>query len=78
MSTVPERLEGVVWLTDDILVYGKDQEDHDTRLKAVLRYLEERNLTFNLVRCSFSQTRVKFLGHINDDTGIHPDPEKHL
>ena len=35
MSEILQGLDGVVCLIDDILVYGKDQEEHDTHLTAV-------------------------------------------
>ena len=75
MSKVLEGLEGVVCLIDDILVYGKDEEEHDARLRAVLRRLEE-GLTLNRDKCSFRTNRVKFLGHVIDGSGISLDPEK--
>ena len=61
---------------DDILIHGKDQAQHDTRLKAVLQRLQEAGLTLNSEKCRFSQSCVKFLGHLVDQEGIHPDPDK--
>ena len=37
-----EGLVGVDEVVDDILVYGKDREDHDAKLEAVLRRTRER------------------------------------
>ena len=76
MSKVLEGLEGVVCLVDDVLVYGKDQEQHDERLRAVMERLQREGLTLNHEKCTFSQSRVKFLGHIIDQFGISPDPDK--
>ena len=45
-------------LIDDILVYGKDAEEHDARLKAVLKRLEVEGLMLNRDKCSFKATRV--------------------
>ena len=70
--------EGVVCLIDDILVYGRTQEEHDERLSEVLSNLQEAGLTLNKDKCKFSQTRVSFLGHIVDDCGVRPDPDKIL
>ena len=74
MSKVLEGLEGTVCLIDDILVYGA--EEHDAQLRAVLKRLEAEGLTLNRDKCSFKATRVKFLGHVIDGSGISPDPEK--
>ncbi|GBN39118.1 Retrovirus-related Pol polyprotein from transposon 17.6 [Araneus ventricosus] len=33
-------------------------------------------MTLNAKKCIFSQTSIKFLGHIINGQGIHPDPDK--
>ncbi len=58
---------------DDMLVFGKDQADHDARLEAVLTHIEEAGVTLN---SQFSRSSLKFLGHVIDATGIRADPEK--
>ena len=35
MNTLLSNLKGVLCLMDDVLVYGKDQSEHDKRLKSV-------------------------------------------
>jgi len=69
-------IEGVKCRMDDILVIGRDQADHDQRLKQVLDRLVERKLTLNLEKCLFSQTRLQYLGQIIDSEGIRKDPSK--
>ena len=76
MSEVLSGLEGVVGLVDDVLIYGKTQEEHDQRLHPVPKRIEEANLTLNRQKCEFSVNRVKFLGQVIDHSGVHPDPEK--
>ena len=44
MSALPRGLKGVVCQIDDILVHGKDQQEHDQRLEAVLQRLHELTL----------------------------------
>ena len=63
-------------MVDDILVSGKTQEEHDKRLETVLERIEQAGLTHNPDKCIFSQPSVRFLGHLVDASGIHPDPEK--
>jgi hypothetical protein len=53
MSTLLRDLEGVVCLIDDVLIYGKSQEQHDERLLAVLNRLEEAGLTLNRDKCEW-------------------------
>ena len=49
---------------NDVLIFGKDQREHDTRLYAVLRRLEKMGVTLNPVKCMFSRRNVKFLDHL--------------
>ena len=69
-------MEGVLCLIDDVLVFGKDQQEHDTRLKAVLERLQSKGVTLNADKCEFSRTSLKFLGHLVDGDGIRADPDK--
>lgn len=50
-------------MMDDILVFGKDIEQHDRRLKEVLRILEEAGLTLKKRKCEFEVREILFLGH---------------
>ena len=75
MSQILQDLEGVICKTDDILVHGVDQKEHDERLRATLHRLQEAGVTLN-DKCEFSKLSIKFLGHIIDGTGIQADPEK--
>ncbi|KAK2720481.1 hypothetical protein QYM36_004385, partial [Artemia franciscana] len=61
---------------NDILVYGKNREEHDQRLSAVLRRAREKGIRFNSEKCEFSKDKVKYFGHIISRDGIKPDPEK--
>ena len=61
---------------DDILVHGKNKNEHDQRLKETLQRLEKAGITLNREKCEFSRNTVKFLGHVIDANGLHPDPDK--
>ena len=61
---------------DDVLVFAASQEEHDSRLRAVLQRLEEARATLNVGKCEFDKTSVKFLGHVIDKDGIRADPDK--
>ena len=76
MSRILEGIEGVVCQIDDILVFGKDQDQHDTRLMAVLKRVQSAGVTLNKDKCNFSMSQVQFLGHVIDQTGIRADPAK--
>ena len=61
---------------DDILVYSKDQEDHDTHLRVVLETLRKKQLYAKMSKCEFWLREVSFLGHIVSEEGIRVDPSK--
>ena len=49
---------------DDILVYSKYLEDHDTYLRVVLETLRKEQLYATMSKCEFWLKEVFFLGHI--------------
>ena len=66
----------VVMFIDDIHVYSKDREDHDTHLRVVLETLRKEQLYTKLSKCEFWLRKVSFLGHIISEEGIRVDPKK--
>ena len=61
---------------DDILMYSKDWENHDTHLQVVLETLRKERLYAKLSKCEFWLREVSFLGHIVSEEGIQVDPKK--
>ncbi|OOY38876.1 hypothetical protein BOV90_12310, partial [Solemya velum gill symbiont] len=61
---------------DDVLVHGSTKIEHDTVLDAVLQKLKGAGVTLNAEKCEFFQTETNFLGHIVNENGIRPDPNK--
>ena len=78
MDRVLARLKWQMCLVylDDVLVFGKTFEEHQKRLECVLIALEKAGLTLNVSKCIFATNRIFHLGHIIDEKGIRPDPEK--
>ena len=76
MSEILSDIEGTECQTDDILIHGTTQEEHDQRLHQVLQRLQEKHLTLNLQKCKFSVDRVNFLGQVIDSSGVQPDPDR--
>ena len=66
----------VMVFIDDILVYSKDREDHDTHLRVVLETLRNEQLYAKMSKCEFWLREVSFLGHIISEEGIRVDPSK--
>ncbi|XP_063784361.1 uncharacterized protein LOC134933234 [Pseudophryne corroboree] len=67
--------EVLVYL-DDIIVFGKDLNEHNERLLKVLDRLQARGLKLSIEKCQFCRSSVKYLGHIVSRQGIATDPEK--
>lgn len=64
--------EGVINFIDDILIYGKDSEQHDVRLNKVLGVLKEHHVLLKKEKCIFKITKVNFLGHELSEYGVRP------
>ena len=61
---------------DDILVYSRDEQEHEQHLKIVLQTLREKKLYAKLSKCDFWLKEVSFLGHFMSAEGIRVDPAK--
>ena len=68
-------MDGCINISDDIIIYGKDQHDHDKNLQAVFERLKQKNLTLNKGKCLLSQKQDKSFGYIFSENGISADPE---
>jgi hypothetical protein len=65
----------VVVFIDDILVFSKNEEEHDKHLCLVLQKLRENQLYAKLNKCEFWLKEVSFLGYIISG-GISVDPRR--
>ena len=76
MEQVLQGLDGVVCFLDDMLISGKTESEHLTRLNAVLERLEQNGLRLKLPKCEFMKPMVEYLGYVVDSEGLHPTLEK--
>jgi hypothetical protein len=60
----------VVVFIDDILVYSRNEEEHEGHLRLVLQKLKDNQLYANLSKCEFWLKEVSFLGHVITRGGI--------
>lgn len=70
------NLKEVVVFLDDLIVFSKTLEEHETRLMKVLERLREYGLKLSPEKCKFFQTSVRYLGHVVSQHGVETDPEK--
>lgn len=61
---------------DDVIVFGRNFQEHYDRLRTVLLRLRSHNLRVKLEKCTIAARQVSFLGHIVSQHGIKPDPAK--
>ena len=61
---------------DDIIVFGKNLDDHNRNLQVVFSRLREVNLKLNPLKCEFLKKEILYLGHLVTSEGILPDPDK--
>jgi len=73
-SLIAFGLQGALYLMDDVLVFGRDQEQHKERFEAVLRRTQSAGITLNPSKCEFSKNQMKFLGHVVNKDGVRANP----
>lgn len=61
---------------DDIVVFGSTVEQHNARLRKVLKCMHAAGLTLNHKKCRFASQELTVLGHLVCPDGIRPDPKK--
>jgi hypothetical protein len=65
----------VVYL-DDILIFSKDQENHDKHVRLVFATLWEHGLYAKLKKCEFDKSSVAFFDYVISPNGIFMDKSK--
>lgn len=76
MEKILLGIPGVVNLLDDIVVTGKNDEDHIRNLEEVLRRLADAGLKLKKEKCSFFQDNINYLGHVVSKDGLTKSKER--
>jgi hypothetical protein len=61
---------------DGILIYFKNEREHEEHLRVVFSCIRENKFCGNLSKCSFFQKEIHYLGHIIFGEGISMNLEK--
>lgn len=72
METIVAGLDGVIVYLDDLMVFGRSEEEHAKRLQALLERLKEYGILLNSTKCLFNVSKFEFLGHELSVDGIRP------
>ena len=61
---------------DDIIVYGKTEEDHIEDLKIIRNLIRSADLKIKLKKCEFFKNKIEYLGMLIENGTIRPAPSK--
>ena len=71
-----EDLGGVKTIADDILIWGKNKDEHNVRLEQVLERSRKVGLKLNRNKLKIMTSQVPYIGHLLTANGLKPDPSK--
>jgi hypothetical protein len=66
----------LLFFFDDMLIYGRNWEDHLRHLDKVLGILEEKQLYAKDSKCEFGMNDMLYLGHVIGKNGVQVHQEK--
>jgi hypothetical protein len=66
----------MVVFIDDILIFSKTEEEHETHLRLLLGKLRAHQLYAKFSKCEFWLSEVAFFGHVISARGVSVDPGK--
>lgn len=61
---------------DDVVIYASTLSEHNSKLKSVFHRLRSNNLSLQPDKCEFLRKEVVYLGHVINEKGVLPNPEK--
>jgi hypothetical protein len=73
---IPKLDKFIMVFINDILVYSKNEAEHEQHLWIVLQQLRDHQLYAKFNKCAFWLKEVPFLGHVISIEGIAVDPSK--
>ena len=73
---ITQDILGCLNISDDILVYGKNQQEHDLNLERLFKKAREKKITFNKGKCEFNKQSCVYYGMKFSKDGASPDPQK--
>ena len=76
LDSVYIGLPGVTGIADDMVIYSRNEEEHDRNLILFLETTRKNGLVLNKKKLQFKKEEVSFFGHRWNSTGISPDPKK--
>ena len=72
MENLLQGIRQVIVRMDDILISGKDDNNHIANLEAILKKLSEAGLRLRKEKCFFMVSEVTYCGYEVNDQGNKP------
>ena len=69
-------IPGVTGIADDMIIYGRNDQEHYEHLVNFLEVCRKNTLTLNPEKMQFRLPKVSFFGHQWSARGLSPDPKK--
>ena len=67
---------GCISIHDNVLVHGRNADEHNRNLEATLQRAAERGITFKLAKTTLCVPEVKWFGRVFSGAGMSADPSK--
>jgi hypothetical protein len=76
MDHITSQCDGCVGISDDIVICGKTEEEHDARLLQFMNTARKEGLSLNSEKCMIKSDKINFFGRTYTKDGIKADPTK--
>ena len=76
IAQVLEGTSGTSCILDDMIITGKNDDEHLANLEEVLGRLQAHGLRANKTKCELFKEKITFCRHDIDSHGLHKSPEK--
>ena len=72
MENLLKGVRNVVVYIDDVVAFGRTQQEHDEAVEGVLRKLADAGLVLKKEKCKWNARSITFLGHEVNEDGVTP------
>ena len=76
IDEILENCPGTIGIADDIVCFGKTEEEHDQNLLTLMNEAKQHGLVFNSNKCQIKKSQIEYFGIVLGSNGIQPDKQK--